>query len=61
MNKIFRRLSYVVAGFLIVSLPASAAPRYESPTILKASKILAPDVVKGPQHQGDQKVVTDAY
>jgi len=61
MNKIFRRLSCVIAGFLIVSLPASAAPTYESPTILKASKILAPDVVKGPHHQVDEKVVNDAY
>ena len=61
MNKIFRRLSCVVAGFLIVSLPASAAPTYESPTILKASKILAPNIVKGPHHQVDEKVVNDAY
>jgi len=61
MNKIFRRLSYVVAGFLIVSLPASAAPTYESPTILKASEILAPNIVKGPHHHVDEKVVNDAY
>ncbi len=61
MNKIFRRLSCVVAGFLIVSLPAYAAPRYESPIILKASEILAPDVVKGSHHQVDEKVVNDAY
>jgi hypothetical protein len=61
MNKIFRRLSCVVAGFLIVSLPASAAPRYESPTILKASEILAPNIVKGPHHHVDEKVVNDAY
>ena len=61
MNKIYRRLSCVVAGFLIVALPASAAPRYESPTILKASEILAPDIVKGPHHHVDEKVVNDAY
>jgi len=61
MNKTYHRLSCVVAGFLIVSLPASAAPTYESPTILKASNILPPDVVKGPHHQVDEKVVNDAY
>lgn len=61
MNKIYRRLACVVAGFLIVSLPASAAPRYESPTILKASEILAPNIVKGPHHHVDEKVINDAY
>jgi hypothetical protein len=61
MNKLYRRLACIVAGFLIVSLPASAAPRYESPTILKASEILAPDIVKGPHHHVDEKVVNDAY
>ncbi len=61
MNKTYHRLSYVVAGFLIVSLPASAAPTYESPTILKASNILPPDVLKGPHHQVDEKVINDAY
>jgi len=61
MNKIYRRLTCVVAGFLIVSLPASAAPRYESPTILKASEILAPNIVKGPHHHVDEKVINDAY
>lgn len=61
MNKIFRRLSCVIAGFLIVSLQTSAAPTYESPTILKASKILPPDLVKGPHHHVDEKVVNDAY
>lgn len=61
MNKIFSRLSCIVAGFLMVSLPASAAPTYESPTILKASKILPPNIVKGPHHHVDEKVVNDAY
>ncbi len=61
MNKIYRRLACIVAGFLIVSLPASAAPRYESPTILKASEILAPNIVKGPHHHVDEKVINDAY
>ena len=61
MNRIYRRLACVVAGFLIVSLPASAAPRYESPTILKASEILAPNIVKGPHHHVDEKVINDAY
>ena len=61
MNKIYRRLACVVAGFLIVSLPASAAPRYESPTMLKASEILAPNIIKGPHHHVDEKVINDAY
>jgi len=45
----------------IITLSVYAAPRYESATILKASVILPPDLVKGPHHQVDERVVNDAY
>jgi len=45
----------------IITLSVYAAPRYESATILKASEILPPDLVKGPHHQVDERVVNDAY
>ncbi|MCH8014604.1 MAG: hypothetical protein IH823_07505, partial [Candidatus Dadabacteria bacterium] len=45
----------------IITLSVYAAPTYEQPVILKASEILPPDLVKGPHHQVDERVVNDAY
>ncbi len=61
MNKTCRRLSCVVTGFLIISLPASAAQNFESPQTLQASRILPPELLKGPNHEVDQKVTNDGY
>jgi len=61
MNKSFRRLSCVVAGFLIISLPASAVQNFEAPQTLQASRILPPKLLKGPHHEVDEKVNNDGY
>jgi len=61
MKQSFRRLSCVVAGFLIISLPASALQNFEAPQTLQASRILTPELLKGPNHEVDEKVINDGY
>ncbi|MCK5432914.1 MAG: hypothetical protein KAJ03_09230, partial [Gammaproteobacteria bacterium] len=59
-----KTLSIKIAYFFIAAIitsPAYAAPTYEQPVQLRASEILSPDLVKGPHHQVDEKVVNDAY
>jgi hypothetical protein len=59
-----KTLSIKIAYFFIAAIitsPAYAALTYEQPVQLKASKILSPDLVKGPHHQVDEKVVNDAF
>ncbi|MCK5499409.1 MAG: hypothetical protein KAI77_09415, partial [Gammaproteobacteria bacterium] len=59
-----KTLSIKIAYFFIAAIitsPAYAAPSYERPVTLKASNILSPDLVKGPHHQVDEKVINDAF
>ena len=59
MKKLNTGMAYVFIAS-IITLSVYAAPRYESATILNASEILPPDLVKGPHHQVDERVVNDA-
>ena len=52
---------FIASIITFVTLPVYAAPTYERPVTLKASKILSPDLLKGPHHQVDEKVVNDAF
>ena len=63
MKTIKSKTAYFFIASIItsVAVPVYAAPTYEQPTILKASEILPPDLVKGPHHQVDERVVNDAY
>ena len=38
-----------------------AAERYEAPPIFQASKLFPPGLVKGPNHQVDERVLNDGY
>lgn len=46
-------------------LPSLAAPKplgnFEKPVILKASEILAPEIIKGPNHTVSEQVTNDGY
>lgn len=61
MKQSFCRLSCVVAGFLIISLPAFAVLTFEAPQILHASRILPPELLKGPNHEVDENVTNDGF
>ncbi len=52
---------FIASIITFVTLPVYAAPTYERPVTLQASKILSPDLLKGPHHQVDEKVVNDAF
>jgi len=52
---------FIASVITSATSPVYAAPTYERPVTLKASKILSPDLLKGPHHQVDEKVVNDAF
>jgi hypothetical protein len=49
-----------LALFLINAAPANVPP-IEKPPIIKASEILSPDLLKGPEYTVEQNVETDGY
>ena len=61
MKSLFLNLSSILFITIFLVQPSHAELNFESATTLKASEILPPDLVKGPHHQVDEKVINDAY
>ncbi|MGH7406236.1 MAG: hypothetical protein ACREJA_10225, partial [Candidatus Methylomirabilales bacterium] len=51
----------LLAGWYASGTVMFAAERYEAPPIFQASKLFPPGLVKGPNHQVDQRVLNDGY
>ncbi len=51
----------LLAGWYASGTVLFAAERYEAPPIFQASKLLPPGLVKGPNHQVDERVLNDGY
>ena len=55
----------LVSPLVFATLQAAAAPKsqsqFETPPVLEASKLLAPEILKGPYHQVAEKVTSDGY
>jgi hypothetical protein len=65
-NRLRRAISSCLALLLIVLLAlqpavAMAAQAYEAPVILKASQVLPPDLLVGPNHRVEEQVQNDGY
>jgi hypothetical protein len=59
-----KRLGAMLAlPMAFVALDALAAPKsqFETPPVLQASKLLAPEILKGPYHQVAERVTSDGY
>lgn len=59
-------LHRITSLFLIVATPlftagAASAADFETPAVLSASKVLPPDLVRGPNHKVDDKVTNDGF
>jgi len=61
MRRIFGFLVAVPAACLTVQAGAAPKGQYETPPVLQASKLLAPEILKGPYHQVAEKVTSDGY
>ena len=51
----------LLAGWYASGTVLFAAERYEAPPIFQASKLFPPGLVKGPNHQVDERVLNDGY
>ncbi len=55
----------LVSPLVFATMQAAAAPKsqsqFETPPVLEASKLLAPEILKGPYHQVAEKVTSDGY
>ena len=61
MSKTFYKSFCFIAG-LLISLAAPAEQSYEADQYtLHASKILPPELIKGPNHQVDEIVTNDGF
>ncbi len=56
-----RKLALVGALLLATALTASAVVNYDPPVELKASKILPPELVSGPDFRVEEAVINDGY
>jgi hypothetical protein len=54
-------LTIFTAVMLFISAPAKADTHYETHIVFKASSILPTDILKGPNHQVNEKVINDGY
>jgi hypothetical protein len=55
------KLSYLLISTAIIAIPAFAIQNFETPVVLRASAILPPELLTGPYHQVDERVVNDGY
>ncbi len=55
------KLALVGALLLTTALTASAVVNYDPPVELKASKILPPELVSGPDFRVEEAVINDGY
>ena len=61
MKSLFFNLSRILFITIFFVQPTHAEMNFESATTFKASEILPPELVKGPHHKVDEKVINDAY
>src|SRR5574341_188969 len=56
-------LALIVVGFVILPVVSAIAAQggYEPATTLSASQILPPELLAGPNHRVEEKVVNDGY